>query len=92
MALSPPAKGTPPVGTYAYPAGTPVISADGTIYIDNFYIGSSPTGNRLLAFPAGSHVSKVVLTIPKPFGATPAIGRDGTIYVGSFDHSLYAVH
>lgn len=87
-----PARGKPAQGAFAFPAGSPIISADGTIYIDNFYIGPSRTGNALFAFKKGSHSPVALFTNPKPFGDTPAIGRDGTLYVGTFDHHFFAIH
>lgn len=86
-----PAPGKPAQGAFAFPAGSPIISADGTIYIDNFYVGPSRSGNALFAFKKGSHAPVAVLTNPKPFGDTPAIGRDGTLYVGTFDHHFFAI-
>ena len=66
---------------------TPVIGADGTIYV------TSETGNLDAFNPNGT--LKWPYTVVGQGGAgdsSPVIGPDGTIYFGSSDGALYAIH
>ena len=63
---------------------SPVIGADGTIYIgseDNGLYAVSPDGIKIWKYKTGS---KII--------STPAIGSDGTIYVGADDDKLHAIN
>ncbi len=66
-------------------SGTPVIGADGTVYIGSqdfkVYALDGSTGNLKWSFTTGD---KVI--------GSPAIGADGTIYVGSNDSIIYALN
>jgi PKD repeat protein len=71
--------------SYALPSSfglnSPVIGADGTIYVNSY---------RLFAFnPDGSlKWSNTGINVE----GSPAIGADGTVYVGSNDNNLYAIN
>jgi outer membrane protein assembly factor BamB len=63
--------------------GSPVVSADGTIYVgswDNHLYAVNPNGKQKWAFTTDTKVT-----------SAPALGRDGTVYVGCEDGSLYAI-
>ena len=62
---------------------SPVIGADGTIYVggeDGQLHATNPDGTTKWTFQTGSVVR-----------AAAAIGADGTIYIGSYDGNLYAL-
>jgi outer membrane protein assembly factor BamB len=65
-------------------ASSPVIGADGTIYVGT-------TGGDLVAVAFDGSAIKWRTPTHDTFGSSPAIGGDGTIYVGSTDAHLYAI-
>lgn len=87
---SPFAGPTIPAVSWAYSSGgslgtaSPVLAADGTIYIgsaDGYLNALYPDGSLKWQFPTGQSID-----------GAPAIGSDGTIYVGSEDDNLYALN
>jgi len=79
-----------PVQKWAFATGSrinrssPVIGADGTIYIgaeDNNLYAVTAAGVKKWAFATGGAIE-----------GTAAIGTDGTIYVGSNDKNFYAIN
>ena len=91
----------------AQASDSPVIAADGTVYVASHVNCSQPkpkgvppgwcgSGQLLAITPAGQVKWGVTLSdeLHCPIGcdaAAPAIAADGTVYVGSNDHTLYAV-
>ena len=79
-----------PNGTKKWEFGTgeefsPVIGADGTIYVagGNYVLYAlNPDGTKKWEFQAGDHIHYT----------SAAIGKDETIYVGCDDHFLYAIN
>jgi outer membrane protein assembly factor BamB len=65
-------------------ASSPVIGADGTIYVGTL------DGKLFAVSPHGAS-TKWSVTTNDTAGSSPAIGQDGTVYVGSTDHGLYAI-
>jgi outer membrane protein assembly factor BamB len=65
-------------------ASSPVIGADGTIYVGT-------TDGKLVATLSDGSAVKWRATTGDTSGSSPAIARDGTIYVGSSDGHLYAL-
>lgn len=63
-------------------ASSPVIGADGTIYVGT-------TEGKLVAVSNTGTISWSATTNDR-HGSSPALGQDGTIYVGSTDRKLYA--
>lgn len=64
-------------------ASSPVIAADGTIYVgsdDQSVYAVRPDGAVQWKYTTAASVA-----------STPTIGKDGTLYVGSRDHKLYAI-
>lgn len=72
---------------FALPVGpitsSPVIGADGTIYV--------AAGGALLAVRGDGSGVKWSATTNDDHGSSPAIGQNGTAYVGSSDGKLYAI-
>ena len=62
--------------------GSPVIGADGTIYV--------PTAGQLVALAPRAASVRWSVPTNDTAGASAAIGQDGTIYLGSSDHRLLA--
>ncbi|MHB8125573.1 MAG: beta-alanine-activating enzyme beta-propeller domain-containing protein [Desulfitobacteriaceae bacterium] len=63
---------------------SPVIGADGTIYLgafDNKFYAINPNGEQKWTFTAGDG-----------FNSSAALGSDGTIYVGCRDGKVYAIN
>ncbi|HTW90177.1 MAG TPA: PQQ-binding-like beta-propeller repeat protein [bacterium] len=70
-------------GDGTYPASSPAIAADGTIYVgslDSSLYAVNADGTLKWRYKTGGKVR-----------ASPAIAADGTVYVGSYDSSLYAL-
>jgi outer membrane protein assembly factor BamB len=65
-------------------SSSPVIGADGTIYIGT-------TQGKCVAVLGDGSATKWSATTNDTLGSSPALGQDGTIYVGSSDRSLYAL-
>jgi outer membrane protein assembly factor BamB len=65
-------------------ASSPVIGADGTIYVGTL-------DGKLVAVAATHTATSWAATTNDTNGSSPALGQDGTIYVGSSDHKLYAI-
>jgi outer membrane protein assembly factor BamB len=65
-------------------ASSPVIGADGTIYVGT-------TDGKLVAVAGDGSAILWSATTNDTVGSSPAIGQDGTIYVGSSDGKLYAL-
>ncbi len=71
--------------------GTPVVGADGTVYVSSWGRGFSSgvaEGGQLYALsPEGN------LLWQGPYGciSTPVIGEDGTVYSSGLDYKLYAL-
>lgn len=74
---------------------SPVIAADGTIYIAdhtcNLY-AISPQGKEKWRFGAGEPVSSIEWGGKSCFQASPSIGPDGTIYIAPMSGFLFAVN
>ena len=66
---------------------SPVIGADGTIYIPS----TSSTTGYLYALSSDGDVKWVYSTGPI-YGSSAAIGSDGTIYISDYNATLYAVN
>lgn len=71
-----------------YPARSPAIADDGTIYVgisvsstQAYLYALNPDGTLKWNYPTGSYI-----------GECPAIDLDGTIYFGSHDYYLYALN
>lgn len=67
---------------------SPVIAADGTIYVGS-------TNGKLFAITVAANnvaSTKWSATTNDVNGSSPALGQDGTVYAGSSDHKLYAFH
>jgi outer membrane protein assembly factor BamB len=65
--------------------GSPVIGADGTVYVGGgvkYLYAINPNGTQKWAFPTGNRVGS----------SSPAIGADGTVYMGGHDGNLYAIN
>jgi len=69
---------------------SPVIGADGTIYIGSYYLGSYGTNTLYALTPDGTLKWKYITG--GAIDGSAAIGADGTIYVGSYDNNLYALN
>ena len=69
---------------------SPVIGADGTIYIQSVDESMNPEPFSLFALKSDGSVVWSYTTGEEP-STTPAIGLDGTIYFGSYDGNVYAL-
>jgi outer membrane protein assembly factor BamB len=82
-------KWTVVTGGYVY--SSPVIGADGTIYVgsdDNKLYAINPNA---LVNPNGTITPKWTFQTGNRVYSSPAVGDDGTVYVGSVDGNLYAI-
>lgn len=70
--------------TLAPITSSPVIAADGTIYVGT-------NDGKLLAVAGDGSATKWSTTTNDTTGSSPVIAADGTIYVGSSDKKLYAI-
>jgi outer membrane protein assembly factor BamB len=68
------------------PVPSPVISADGTIYV-----GSGNDRHLYAINPDGTLNWKFTTGVIGQINSSPAIGADGTVYFGSDNGNLYAV-
>lgn len=74
-------------GTSSLNVGSPLVTADGTVYIGTR--GTTLVKGRLWAISADGASRSFISG--DWIDATPTIGPDGTIYVGSWDGKLYAL-
>lgn len=78
----------PPIA-FSFPVGasasSPVIGADGTIYVGTL-------AGELVAIAAHGISKKWSARTNDTSGSSPAIAQDGTIWVGSSDHKLYGIN
>jgi hypothetical protein len=78
----------PPIA-FSFPVGasasSPVIGADGTIYVGIL-------AGELVAITAHGLSKKWSAKTNDSSGSSPAIAQDGTVWVGSSDHKLYGIN
>jgi len=68
---------------------SPLVTANGTVYIGTRGTTLTLAGGQLVAISASGSSRR--FTAGDWIDATPAVGPDGTIYVGSWDGKLYAI-
>jgi len=83
-------KWTRSIGNPGWMSGSPVIAADGTIYLG---VNDDPSGSSYNMLYAISSEGTVIWSYPTGGRITfPAIGVDESIYIGSADGNLYAIN